>query len=324
MGAGSAALLTRTRRPKAYVTAHHVADKYAPEIRRAIQRGLAMARARLRHRDLVLQVQSLDVVSRIPWEIVEADLFASLFAALTDTHKASAKAHLDAITGIRKAPRQFGNPEIFPSRSVFFQPRQFGSPEGVYDLIFDATNPEATSWARRRSAELVTQVTGESKLAVRQVVTRMFQDGVTPQQAARQLRGIIGLTERDALAVDNLRRSMTAAGRSRTQIERAVERASAKYIRRRAETIARTESMRASNKGQQALWRQAQANGLLGSDPRQKWIVTPDELLCPICSELGDLEPIALGQSFFSSAGIFDAPPAHPSCRCALALTDSA
>ena len=307
-------MIVTRKRPKAYVTAHHVADTAAPKIRRAIQRGLAMARVRLRHRDLVRNITSFDAVAAIPWELVEADLYASLFAALDDAFRASGRALVSTI--VRKAPREFGFFELSP-RSVPYGPRMFGNLEGL-EMALDQTNPAATEWAKRQAAELVTRISGESKLAIRAIIQRMYNDGVPIQQAAREIRALIGLTERDALAIDNLRRGM--AGRPQAQIERAVSRASAKAIARRADTIARTESMRASNRGQQELWRQAVTQGLLKPDALQRWIITPDELLCPVCSELGDLDPVPLDTPFIGSEGIYDSPPAHPSCRCTLAL----
>jgi hypothetical protein len=52
----------------------------------------------------------------------------------------------------------------------------------------------------------------------------------------------------------------------------------------RAELIARTETMRASNEGQQEAWDQAVEEGLLTGNEQQEWIVTPDDRLCPSAS----------------------------------------
>lgn len=79
----------------------------------------------------------------------------------------------------------------------------------------------------------------------------------------------------------------------------------------RAETIARTESMRAAHEGQKQLWRQAEEEGLLNK-PKRTWITTPDDKLCPICEDLDGREAKLEGEY---EPGI-EGPPAHPNCRC--------
>jgi SPP1 gp7 family putative phage head morphogenesis protein len=89
----------------------------------------------------------------------------------------------------------------------------------------------------------------------------------------------------------------------------------------RAETIARTETMRASNQGQQELWAQAEDAGLLTGKEEQEWIVTPDDRLCPICEPM-DGVTAPMGGSFRLNTGeVVDGPPAHPNCRCTIALS---
>ncbi len=80
----------------------------------------------------------------------------------------------------------------------------------------------------------------------------------------------------------------------------------------RAETIARTESMRAVHEGQRQLWRQGVEEGLLDADVKRAWITTPDDRLCPICEPL-DGETAALDEDYVDGIA---APPAHPNCRC--------
>lgn len=87
----------------------------------------------------------------------------------------------------------------------------------------------------------------------------------------------------------------------------------------RAELIARTETMKAANAGQQEAWDQAVDDGLLTGDEKQVWITAPDERLCPICDEM-DGQEIALGESFDVDGEELDGPPAHPNCRCTVGL----
>jgi hypothetical protein len=81
---------------------------------------------------------------------------------------------------------------------------------------------------------------------------------------------------------------------------------SSAFGRDRAEMIARTELIRASNQG---TLNGFQASGVV----LQKEWTTFDP--CPICEENEEQGPIDLGDEFASGD---DAPPAHPNCKCAL------
>ena len=102
--------------------------------------------------------------------------------------------------------------------------------------------------------------------------------------------------------------------------ERKVERYSKKTLRRRAITIARTETIRAANTGQHLLWKEAQNLGLLLNMQRQ-WILTPDDLLCESpCPQMAQ-QIVGIDQPFITPNGVeVMTPPAHPNCRCATGL----
>jgi SPP1 gp7 family putative phage head morphogenesis protein len=87
----------------------------------------------------------------------------------------------------------------------------------------------------------------------------------------------------------------------------------------RAETIARTETMRAANEGQIEAWQQAAETGLLTGNESTEWITTPDDRLCPICEPL-DGQTTALGGTFEVDGDRVSSPPAHPRCRCTVGL----
>lgn len=181
---------------------------------------------------------------------------------------------------------------------------------GKVAMAFDASNPEAVAWAERNAARLVVDVTTEARLAIRELVTLGIENGVPPKDTARLIRASIGLTERDAGAVMKRLAKLRAEG-----VPNAVERAekyAAKLTRNRARTIARTETMKAANEGQQQLWNQAREKGLLTGKEMKVWI-TADP--CPICAPLeGETVPV---DGTFSIGGD---PPAHPNCRCTIGL----
>lgn len=184
---------------------------------------------------------------------------------------------------------------------------------------FDSTNPFAQAAARKSAAQLVTQVTEETRQALRSLVTEAFRNGVTPRELAKQIQPLVGLTTRQAQAVQAARQRAIAQGTSRSA---ALEQAGAyadTLRRRRSLTIARTEVIRASSEGQQAAWQEAVAKGLLPALSTQLWITTPDDRLCRYCRAM-DHRTAVLGAKFQTPLGRVAGPPLHPNCRCAIAV----
>lgn len=179
-------------------------------------------------------------------------------------------------------------------------------------MAFDATNPEAVAWAQREAASLVVDVTTEARAAIRAVVTQGFEAGVSPSETARLIRSSIGLTERDAGAVMKRHTSLLADGMDGAKAAKKAEAYANKLLNSRAQTIARTETMKASNEGQEQLWAQARSKGLLDSNARKVWIAFDP---CPICAPL-DGETVGIDEDF----SIGTDPPAHPNCRCTIGL----
>lgn len=81
----------------------------------------------------------------------------------------------------------------------------------------------------------------------------------------------------------------------------------------RSEMIARTETIRASNEGNLEGYRQS------GVVEYKMWLCAPDERTCEVCSDLADMDPIGLDDTYETDEGGVDGPPAHPRCRCAIA-----
>jgi SPP1 gp7 family putative phage head morphogenesis protein len=187
---------------------------------------------------------------------------------------------------------------------------------GLVEIGFDRKNPAAIAWAREHGAALVADVTDETRAAIRTAIARSLDEGIPPRDAARLIRDVVGLNERQVEAVMNYRADLAMAGDDAGAIARKAERYAGELRRQRALTIARTETMRASNEGQLQLWQQAVSRGLLTGAARRRWIATDDEKTCPICGGL-DGKEAALDANFSPR---IKAPPAHPNCRCTTAL----
>jgi|TARA_Y100000310_G_scaffold98201_1_gene95947 hypothetical protein len=192
--------------------------------------------------------------------------------------------------------------------------RKQASPIAVAPSVFRETNPLAVEWAEQHAAVLVTNVAGETRLAVRGIVVESFQDQVTPLATAKRIRQVVGVNAQQAVALGRLRDELAAAGVSQAGIARRIGFEAAKARRARSVLIARTEIMMAANGGQLSAWQQARSAKLLDPEMVREWIVTPDDRLCPICGAM-EGEQVALDETF-SIGG----PPAHPACRCTTGL----
>jgi hypothetical protein len=95
----------------------------------------------------------------------------------------------------------------------------------------------------------------------------------------------------------------------------------ARLHRQRATLIARTETLRAANLGQQLSWqRAAEAGALVPAEWRRFWILTRDDRTCPHCRKMLAHPGVMLTQSFETDFGLVLTPPQHPGCRCTVAL----
>lgn len=159
--------------------------------------------------------------------------------------------------------------------------RTLGNVEGALSMRFDLANPHSLRFLQDYDFGMIRQVSQETRMAVRRVVSDAFLNGGHPYAQAKKIKSFIGLTDRQAQAGINYRAALEEEGRPADQVERMSEKFNAKLLRRRAESVARTETVRAANAGQQSAWSSAADKGLLNRATfRQGWLVTPDDRLC--------------------------------------------
>lgn len=180
-------------------------------------------------------------------------------------------------------------------------------------LSFNVEDTAAATWARSNAATMVKGVSDVTQRGMQEAIALGFEDGIAPKKLSRNLQNMIGLSEFDAAAVSAVSaQSGASAGAALAD----------RLIKRRSNVIARTETIRAANAGQSIFWQQAVNNGLLTGMELREWIVTPDDRLCEICEPM-EGQRVGLNDEFETGDGdrVFS-PPAHPSCRCAVGLTD--
>lgn len=177
--------------------------------------------------------------------------------------------------------------------------------------------------------------------AIKAVVRQAMTAGDPLPAVAAQIKTVIGLTPRQAMAVANYRRALEANSLSALQRalrderwDDAVREAArlgerlpmrdidglvGRYARRmrasRAASIARTTTMQAANLGAKAGAEDA------GAD-RRFWLTSMRENVCPLCMSIPILNPVGvpMNQPFASIEGPIDEPieDTHTNCSCSL------
>lgn len=217
-------------------------------------------------------------------------------------------------------------------------------------VSFDPSDPISAEKIRQNRLEFIRQVTESQRDAIRQAVGEAFEQGAGPRQTARMFRDAIGLTGRQEAAVRNYRRlleqgSAQALARdlrdkrfdsrvaradeeplSNQQIDRMVQRYRERYRQFRAETIARTEGVRAMSVGQDEALRQVTEQ--VDIDPsrvRRVWNRTADARTRDAHDVMQGQE-VGLNEPFVDGEGnqlMFPGDPSAPpsttiQCRCVL------
>lgn len=184
---------------------------------------------------------------------------------------------------------------------------------------FNIRNPKAIQWTVGYVGGRIREVEDETRKAVRLIIENALKYGGHPYETAREIRQYIGLTVRQTKSILNYQRILDESGRSVSRVNEMVDSQIRRVIRRRAETIARTETIDAANQGQLLHWDDMISQGYL--DPttiKKRWSTTPDDRLCPICSDLNG-ETVDINGTF-SWGGL--RPTRHPKCRCSISLVE--
>jgi len=324
-------------RPKSeeYEILHEVADSIEPVIRADLVNGVHSFGRKIDLRAVSEALALGDTegaISLIPWDEFPEEAFSNV----EELYRTGAVNAAEASTPFFKNLIE----RLIP---VISDPR----------FLFDSTNPRFAEKIKEHTGALIENVTVSARESVQSLVSRSMDVGLTPNEIARRIPRSMGLTERQQVALSNfeeaLREGRTggftefqrrtiapnggniqAALRTKTT-EKLVNDYQRRLLNYRMERIARTESIRAVNLGQMEVWNQAADEGLFHRGTAKRvWVVTPDDRLCPICSEMegqevpfeSDFEPPSAEKIGSAANGLMPEqfPPIHPNCRCAMRL----
>ena len=183
---------------------------------------------------------------------------------------------------------------------------------------FDGKNVNALDAAQAFAAKRVTEVSDETRKALKAVVARAFREQIPPYEAARIIKPMIGLTSRQAQAAMNYRVRLIDSGLPLDKVDSLHAKYVAKKLRYRSRMIARTETINSLAHGKQVGWEQAQKKGLLPKNATKR--ITLGANPCPICIGIQRAGPVPLNGFFQTPSGRRKTPTFHPHCTCAVVI----
>lgn len=194
--------------------------------------------------------------------------------------------------------------------------------KAVMNFSFDRSRDESARWAANEAGQLIREISDGQREMVKDLISRAQLSGISPGDVAREIRNGIGLTSGQAQWVSNFyERNLTANIANGMSVAAATDKAQAaadryqeQVHRYRANTIARTEIMRANSEGRKEAWGQGVEGGWIDPGAQKEWIAEADA--CEICEPLSGMR-VPLNEEFPEGD-----PPAHPNCRCDLLLVD--
>lgn len=226
---------------------------------------------------------------------------------------------------------------------------------GFVAIGFDPTYPRAVALMRRNRLEFIASFTRQQRDATRSALIESFNKGEGPRVSARVFRDSVGLTKYQLGVVNNYRKQLETGSKqaldrelrdrrsdkliertfddgdllSADQIERMVGRYTQNMLNLRAETIARTETIKIANQARQEATKQIMEQaGLKPDDIVRTWLATQDERTRDTHAEMHGQER-ALDEYFETPTGVRLMYPGDPdsgrpeefiNCRCVLSV----
>lgn len=193
----------------------------------------------------------------------------------------------------------------------------------------------------------ITDLAGEVQLTIQSNLAEAARLGQNPAKAATTIRDFVGLNPQQQGYVESYRAALenmdpSALDRAlrnakddpkiieamndeepldQSVIDKLVSRYADRWLAYRADMIARTELATANNLAQaQAMDALLNAGVYERTTMRKFWLTAMDELVCPICVGIPELNPdgVAIDSDFDTPEDTVDLPPAHPNCRCSV------
>lgn len=184
-------------------------------------------------------------------------------------------------------------------------------------VAFGGTMGKAADRAIAEVGRHIVGIDDRTRQAVREIIAGALRDGDSIPDITKQLANVVGLDPGAARALDRYEKGLITNGVEPARIRMLVVAQRDSYIVDRARTVARTETLWASNQGRLDGYTFAASSGAIGVDAKKQWVVADG--CCDLCVDL-DGEEVAISDDFSTGDG---APPLHPNCRCTTVLSDN-
>lgn len=184
----------------------------------------------------------------------------------------------------------------------------------------DLMSPFVKQYINNHSANLVTNITEETRIALKDAIRKMMRSGASYRAMANDIQKFIGLTIPQQNKLEKLRSTLINNKLNQEQVDSALGKQWRIMIKARAETIGRTESFNAIGAGRQGMWSQLAKDGVIELETKRIWYTSKDERECEICASLHNQKK-GINEPFVADNGLsVMAPAAHPNCRCTVVL----
>ena len=184
-------------------------------------------------------------------------------------------------------------------------------------------NPYSIEWMEQRSLELVKDFAAEQTETIQEILSRNFEEGLRAELVYEDIKDNIGLLPREYQAVENRKALLAEQGYTKTEIKQHAAWYRNELLKKRAERIARTETIQAQARGRLDAWKVARDSGRLPPVERE-WHAPPPgpspNRPCKICIDLHGKRAELDGAYDSAYLGAVEAPTAHPHCRCSETL----
>jgi len=180
---------------------------------------------------------------------------------------------------------------------------------------FDSTMISVKAWVDNEGGRLIVDLTAAQMGSIHALLQHQIALEVTsPYILALRIKPLVGLTNRETMAVAKFMATLIEQGVSPAMINSQIANYAKFLHKNRAQRIARTEISNAFNFGQLDSLGQAVQEGWLPGVPEKSWMAGGADP-CEICLENEAVGPIALPDVFPSGD---EHPTAHPQCECAV------
>jgi len=185
----------------------------------------------------------------------------------------------------------------------------------------------AVEWAQQFAADRVVDIDRSTREGIKQVVVDGLIRGRGVEPIAADVRQMVGLTQQWSIAVARYRERLLATGTPARTAGTLADAYRDRLLDRRADAIARTESITATSQGRLQGYRDMQTTGGLSLHVEKEWLTAPEvskrgRRVCPLCKPLNHQRVEGLHGLFRSGDLVAETSPLHVACRCSVIVHD--